>query len=432
MRKETASFLSFVGTFTLVAYIGFAYAPVGAVWDELMTFLSGGALEIERVEESLLVILPVAFLIIFFDLVISLPISVIVNAPFRKKSAKKLTLEQFFDAPRADEEPGRIVTFVKRKLRKLPFKSLQKINEAPGEKPIFKMLFWVILFEELFARALFLGLLTKVFTGTTAFYVLLLLGNGLWALVHLTNYKPGNRHPIRVLTQFLGGFLHSYIFVKYGFMMCFFTHFAYNASLFAFTKRRDVDWDNVISMVTSVLAAFAALMLMSKSLSSASPWLEPHINFHLEGWDVWDYALLSVFATYALKSVMDILLYDRRKNDTETLDEVRGTSLLAILFFGGIIIAITPLVIGLVYWIGGIFFDDTPSRVLFTCLPFALANTSTSLSAAMRVFWVILPNLYIFVCITQSAGYLAASLVMCVEMAFIIPIFFAGKLFKHA
>lgn len=431
MDKKAASFLSFLGTFSLFAYIGFTYAPVGEVWNEIIAFLTGDALEIERVSESLLVILPVAFLIIVFDLIISLPIGFLVNRKYRK-SAKFITLKELFDMPDEDEPPGRFENFFRKALSKLPLKSLKEINETPGQKNLFGMLFQAVLLEELFARALFLGLLTKWFTSTTSFYVLLIVGNGLWALMHVTNYEKGKRHPIRTLTQFCGGFLHAYVFVKYGFMFCFFTHFAFNASIFAFGKRRDVNWDNIVSMTMSVWATVGVYFLMRHPLTDASAWVDPVITFNLEGWGVWDFALLSVFVSYFPKAIMDIFLYDRRKNDVETVEEYQAKHTPVIILFWALAILLLPVFLGLCYWVGGWFFAETPSRVLFACMPLALLNKTASLSAAMRVFWVTLPNLYVLVCITQATGYWATTLVLAIETAFILAIFFVGKLFKHA
>lgn len=85
--------------------------------------------------------------------------------------------------------------------------------------------------EELLSRYLFLGVFTKIpiLSGTTAFYALFLIGNSIWALLHLTNYKEKrDRKILRVLPQFILGISITYVFVKYGFFGAVMAHFMIN------------------------------------------------------------------------------------------------------------------------------------------------------------------------------------------------------------
>lgn len=411
MDKKLAGNLSFFGTFLLLFSIGLYFSPLDAVFHDLRNFFNGHALDIERATDSLLVVLPIVLLISCLDIIISMPIALLTKIflPTDEQKKKRGIAEVLFDPPKNEEKRA----------------------------SFFATFFLLVIVEELFARLLFLGILTKVsfLSGTGGFYFLLLAGNSIWALAHIYNYKPVDRHPIRVVTQFLGGFLHSYIFVKYGLMMCIFSHFIFNAMIFAGMKARDVNRDNFVSMLQSGLMTLGILWLMRRPLMEAASWLDPSITFSLEGWSVWDYALISVLASFALKFVMDTLLYDRRNNDAELIDKLRGqnaTTKLGYVIGVGIVALVAPLVIALLYWIAGIFFDDTPNRVLMTCLPLALLNTNMSLSAGMRVFWVVLPNLYILTCVVEGPGCLVATQVMLVEIIFVIPFFFIGSFFKKS
>lgn len=86
------------------------------------------------------------------------------------------------------------------------------------------------MFEELYARALFLGFLAKLKPSSMWwFYAMFLLGNGSWALVHMTSFN--NASALHCLPQFMGGIVLSYAFLTYGFVGCASLHIAYNWTL---------------------------------------------------------------------------------------------------------------------------------------------------------------------------------------------------------
>jgi hypothetical protein len=96
---------------------------------------------------------------------------------------------------------------------------------------IFQDLLVVNFLEEFSARWLFLGQLTKLLPGQINFYSLLLIGNTLWAGLHLWNYKLKDRLPIFILSQFVGGLFFSYTFMKYGLIFTTVLHVGFNTVL---------------------------------------------------------------------------------------------------------------------------------------------------------------------------------------------------------
>lgn len=68
--------------------------------------------------------------------------------------------------------------------------------------------------EEAIARGLFAGAIPGVFHGYLIFWAL--LGNMIWALLHLANPGIGKPHPLKVLPQFAGGFIYLVGFLLFG------------------------------------------------------------------------------------------------------------------------------------------------------------------------------------------------------------------------
>src|ERR1051325_7585458 len=192
MDKKFAGLLSFIGTYVLILVVGIKAAPAGLIMAELGSFFAGGVAGIDRQPVMFLAMLPVLLLIVAVEMPISLGVGIGLQAVFGKS---------------------------KHSLR-------DHLEEMAGKK-IFKSLFVMVLLEELFARGLFLALLTKIpfLAGPAAFYVLMLIGNALWSLAHLSNFKEkAERHPVRVLPQFIGGLFLSYVFVKYGLLASTLAH----------------------------------------------------------------------------------------------------------------------------------------------------------------------------------------------------------------
>ena len=93
----------------------------------------------------------------------------------------------------------------------------------------------VVFLEELLARGLLFWLpLYLSGYNIVVFYIFWILSNGIWALLHLGNYREGDRSLWLVLPQFIGGlFIESYAFLKFGFWVAYAVHLFYDFILFA-------------------------------------------------------------------------------------------------------------------------------------------------------------------------------------------------------
>ena len=203
-KKLLGSF-SALGTFGLLALIAWKAEVFGMVVRELAVFMSGGFREVTSNHTTFLMMFPVILAVIVLELPCTIGAAVL-QAKILGKSGK----HAFSDLFKETREGNHFFTF-----------------------------FVIVLLEELFARWFFLGLLTKIpfLSGTVAFYALFLIGNGIWALIHLSNFKEEkDRKILRVLPQFVAGAFFTYVFVKYGLLAAILAHFASNAVVFAVHK----------------------------------------------------------------------------------------------------------------------------------------------------------------------------------------------------
>ena len=165
--------------------------------------------------------------------------------------------------------------------------SMMKILER-GPFVIFKM----IVYEELFARGLFLGLGTMVFKSDFAFYLLMIVGNSLWALLHLGNYKARQRSVLKVTPQFVGGLFLSYIFVRYGLFVTIMLNYVYDILLFSLLKAKMPNFSTLFSLGYFSLLGIVLFVITSVNgvgLSTLGPWVNDDIR-PLDSLGFWDYA----------------------------------------------------------------------------------------------------------------------------------------------
>jgi len=180
--------------------------------------------------------------------------------------------------------------------------------ERGDRKKFFLIIFILIILEEGLARYLFLGILPHIpfLSGTIAFYGLLIVGNGIWALMHLDNYAYSeDRHPLRVLPQFIGGLFLTVIFVKYGLWLAIMTHFAFDSVLFSLDKIQRVSAIDVMISGYTALCCGIAWHLMNKPITDIGAWFGPTVQFALPGWNFWDYLKLAVLFTGAFQLICD-------------------------------------------------------------------------------------------------------------------------------
>ncbi len=186
-----------------------------------------------------------------------------------------------------------------------------KLLEAISKGPL--LILRVVILEELFARFLFLGILTQVFTGTTAFYVLMLTGNALWALLHLNNHKDNpNRSIILVLPQFVGGFFLAYLYVRYGLGITILAHFWYDIMIFTLFKKFVPGKSNMYILLYHTVIALVMLgviIIREISFSNLSSWINGDL-VPIGSMTFVEYAILLVFLECLIVVISQVLLLD--------------------------------------------------------------------------------------------------------------------------
>jgi hypothetical protein len=389
--KKLLGSLSALGTFGLMALIAWKSDVFGMVISELTIFMSGGFREVASNHTTFLMMFPVILAVVVLELPCTICAAVI-QAKILGKSGKH-ALDDFF--------------------------------KKMGEGNHFFTFFVIVLLEELFARWFFLGLLTKIFflSGTIAFYALFLIGNGVWSLIHLSNYKEEkDRNMLRVLPQFVAGAFFTYVFVKYGLLAAILAHFASNAVVFAVHKVQRINVVDGLIVGYGVLCAAISYALIEKPLIDVLPWFADSPVFRLQGWEFWDYVKVSVFLSSCFVVVFGLLLYDRGEARKKKSDKDIGLI--------GYIIGI-PIAIGLLYGIYallGLFIANVPYRVLVLAILFTFLQKGASGSAVARTFWSGLPETYVTMCILQALGFWPALGWVVVETAIHTPRLILNKL----
>lgn len=382
--NKTLGVISALGTFGLLVFIAVKTRAISTAGSEFLTFLSGGVNQIVSNDTMFLMMFPVILAIV----VLELPTTIfagILQAKILGKSGKHALSEMF---------------------------------ERLGDGNHFFTFFVLVLVEELFARWLFLGILTRIpfLSGTVAFYALFLIGNGIWALVHLSNFKESkDRKTLRVLPQFVAGTFFTYIFVKYGLLAVVLTHFASNAVLFAFYKIQRVNLIDALIVGYAALCAGVSYWLIEKPIADILPWFANSPTFILSGWEFWDYPKISVFLSSCFVIIFGLLLYDRGV----VHQQKKGKEIGLPVYFIGIAIVI-GLLYGL-YTLLGLFITSVPYRILVLAILFTFLQKGASGSAVARSFWTGLPNVYITMCVLQALGFWLAVGYVLAETVIEIP-----------
>ncbi len=380
-KQPQWGYASAIGTFILLAYISYWTGALGTVAREMLLLLTGRVNEIPHDKVSFLIMIPIMLATVVIDLTFSVTLSHLQEAILGK--CGKHASDEFFS----------------------------KMNEDTH----FQNFFTTTFFEELFARGLFLGLLTKLpfLGGPVGFYILLLLGNSLWSLIHLDNYRDQkDRQLSRLIPQFIGGIFFSYIFVKYGFIEAVLTHFASNAVLFATHKTQRITYIDGLLLLYSVLCAVASYSFMTKPVGDIALWFAVEPTLKLPGWEFIDYVVVSIFLWSCGTAILGLLVYDHTPPDPEKKE--------------GFIDQAVTLTIGLViltvlYWALGFLIPSIFERILLLTLLLGFSLRSGSGSALARTFWWGLPTIFIALCILQALGFWQAIAYAAIDILVALP-----------
>lgn len=382
-QNEALGYASALGTFVLIVLIAMLSGAFPLVFGDLSLFVSGDYGQIAANHTTFLLMFPVILAVVALALPCAV-LSGILQAVVLGYSGKH---------------------------------ALREMLDSMGNGNHFFTFFVIVLIEELLARWLFLGLLTQIpaLSGTVAFYTLFFVGNLIWALFHLQNFKDDkDRHMLRVLPQFVGGVFFTYVFVKYGLLATILTHFAFNAVLFAAHKLQRLTVVDLLIMAYAAICAVVSFALMDKPFTDILPWFGENPTFALAGWEFEDYLTFSVFFSSIPMLVFGLLLYDQR--ESEKADS--STGILDYLF--GI-----PLALGMLYglfYVLGFIITDVPVRILVLAILFTFAAKGASGSAVSRSFWVALPDLYLTVCIIHALGFWASVWWLGLSLLIMLPV----------
>lgn len=288
------------------------------------------------------------------------------------------------------------------------------LDEMKSDTHFFK-LFLIMAAEEVFARWYFLGYLANfpLLSGTSNFYYLFLVGNGLWALVHLYNFKEKkDRHVLRVIPQFVGGLFFTYVFVKHGLLGAIFAHFASNGILMASHKKQNLRATDLLRIDYDVISGVTSYLLMNKPLTDVLVWFSEKPTLQIEGWNVWDYLKCSIFISSCTSIIFRLLLYDRLETTSEEEKETCPRIIAApfILMF-----------LYCLYALLGVVISNVAYRILAITLLFTFTKRSKSGSGTVGIFWRGLPNLYILICTLQAITFWEGILFILVSGLFDIP-----------
>jgi hypothetical protein len=298
----------------------------------------------------------------------------------------------------------------------------------------FKFFFIAVIFEEVVFRGIFVGLMPMIpgLHGSWAFYALLLVGNVLFALIHLSNFKKDqDKNPLRTLPQFVAGFFFGFAYAKGGLQAAILTHFVSNAMVFAFSKKQKFNWVDVAVFVSHVACMVIGWYGMSHDPREALTWIENARSGGLDHWAFWDYVALYFFVAGTVGVILDVLLYDRalvgteeEKSAEEKAKEVKIHPVIA--YPLGVILAMG--LIYLAYWVTGMFSGVAYERVIYLTLFFGMCIRSNSGSSAARTFWGMLPTLCLSLLIVLNIGFWYGCLFLAVVGLLELPFRYLRKL----
>lgn len=365
-KNQSLGAISFLGSYVLLLYFAFELGALSDTIDGIYMLLSGSVDGIVSGQIAFIEMIPVIIAVI----ALTIPCSILAGV-VSKAMLGKTTNHSVVNMLAEMKEGNHFLNF-----------------------------FVIVVAEELVARWFFLGLLTMIpfLSGTFAFYALFLLGNSLWALVHLANYKnPKDRHWLRVLPQFVGGIFFTYLFVKFGLVAAILGHFASNAILFSLHKIQRVNWVDYMLILYYAILAVVSYLLMDQPVSDMMVWLSDQPTFILDGWDFWDYLLASIFIPAVFGLASSLLLYDRGEVNAEKKEPPLYAYFIAAPIMLGILFGLYALL--------GFVVDSVPYRILAVAIALVFAQRSASASASSRSFWVDIPTLYLTVCVVFALGW---------------------------
>ncbi len=375
-----------VGSFFLIFIIAFYNSSFGIIFSDLFHFFGGNIKDITRNNTPFLEMICVIFGVVC----IALPISIFFTL-LSEKHYGKLKGQHALD------------------------KYFIYLNK---EDNLFYKFFIFVFIEELFARYLFLRFLYEhpLLDGTIWFYVLLLIGNSLWAFVHIYNFKDKkDRKILRVAPQFVSGIFYSYVFYKYGLLAVIITHYSSNIILLSTIKFQKTNLIDFYILIYEFFVFGIAYYLFDKPLSDVLVWFSDNPTFEIASWGFWDYLLFNFFISGILSICLELLMFDRSIPNCEKNKETTFWDII----FGMFLIYVSSYILFLFF---GLFVDSVQIRILIISIAFCMLSTQQSGSALARTFWSGIFGFYLLVCTICAIGFLKGILFLIICTAINYPL----------
>lgn len=367
--------------------LGFALwsGGFGRMWTAILGFVSGNLDAVRAINDSLVSLLS----IMAASVVIEAPLMVLILALIRAVAQD----------PQGDHAVDKLLN--------------------SGTKPYYLIMTATVTAEELVTRGIFLGiplLITSNRLPDWMFYGLFLVGNAVWAAVHLHNYKlKSDRNPIRILPQFIGGITLTIVFVNYGLLGAIMVHLAFNFLMLSAMRKGIFNKGEILVILWHALVAIISFVVLTqifgKSLLDLGHWFDANVHsFVIPGWQIEHYLAVTLFLASAITILGELLLFDLHPAQIEAAG------------LDGFGQAMVILALSFISFFGlqfiGVPFD---TRVLIMALVFLVVRKSASGSGMARVFWIGLPvlmlQLYAILALGWNSGvWLIALAVAAVEL----------------
>lgn len=280
----------------------------------------------------------------------------------------------------------------------------------------FASLVLVVVAEELFARWFFLGLVRKlpIFEGPVGFYFLFFVGNGVWAMMHLSNFEEQDRKWTKVAPQFVGGLTLTYMYLKYGLFVTILTHLGWNALLFSLMKKEKFSQHDILITAYYLLVVGISYYFMEHPLSELLVWFQnsaltqshPKV---IQGWTFKDYLVANLCIVYAMSALAELLMLD----DPDVPQEEENANWTTYLFAAVIMVGLSYLL----YWLSGFIVDGFMLRAISAALVILCLQKGRSGSSIARTFWIGMPAAYLSICTYEALGFLLAVCYVCLQIA---------------
>jgi hypothetical protein len=436
MKKGT--FTTFA-TLMLITWCAISFQGYEKAFPLLQQFFSGGALAIqEDPRKSFADLLPICAAIIPIDMIVALLTAILVSillGSTPNAAEKRISLRKMGSAVYLPQTSSNALSTSIQWINEYMYLTKVRIADVFHGRPLtstltksanpqtsaFMGLMLLIIFEEVVARWLLVAGIPRLFPflqNTVYLYILMILGNIAWALLHIPNYK--DRHPIRTLTQFVPALMYNAVFLRFGLIGSLLLHFAFDAVLWAGDSCQKFTWVDILMILWSGFLACLMWAWMERPLGDVMIWLHNPESLALPGWAFWDYLKMDLFLAASSACFLDILLFD--KADIGTASEPLNLNLklessgvvggvigvgLAVLAF----MAISAFWLAVVYiwfWVSGLFVHEIGYRIVLACIFQLFLTQANSKSAVSRLFFQGLPDLFITFCVIEVLGFQAA------------------------